>query len=82
VKCACVCARACVYVRERVRSLSEYPCVGGVLCNCWDSHGSTWPDMGVPLWPLVAGGLHDVIRSPSYAEVRMPTKRTQRLHVC
>lgn len=40
------------------------------------------PVMVVLLWPLVVSGLHDVIRSPWYAEVRMPTKRTQRLHVC
>lgn len=36
----------------------------------------------VLLWPLVVRGLHDVIPSPWYAEVRMPTARTQRLHVC
>lgn len=40
------------------------------------------PDAVVLLWPSVVSGLHDVIRSPGYAEVRMPTKRTQRLHVC
>lgn len=36
----------------------------------------------VLLWPSVVGGLHDVIPSPWRAEVRMPTERTQRLHVC
>lgn len=79
----CVCVHKCVH---------EGVCmhVGGHLCVGWHSHGSTRGAPGprtlfffvVLLWPLVVRGLHDVIPSPWYAEVRMPTERTQRLHVC
>lgn len=53
-----------------------------VLFVRWTTGHSEDPDTLAPLWPLVTTGLHDVLRSPWYCEVRMPTKRTQRLHVC
>ena len=76
----CVCVRVCVRVCVCV-------CVGVGFCalpvQSWVSRRSPGgPATVVPLRPLVVSGLHDVIRSPWYAEVRMPTKRTQRLHVC
>lgn len=68
----------CVWVRV---------CAGWYLCllaQSWVNPRSPGPlsFFVVLLWPLVVRGLHDVIPSPWYAEVRMPTERTQRLHVC
>lgn len=68
--CVCVC----------VSVFEEMSVVAGTVIGQPEEPGA--PDVVVLLWPLVVTGLHDVILSPWYAEVRMPTKRTQRLHVC
>lgn len=77
--CVCVCIYICVCGSDSV-------CVGDDLWTSWYSHGSTsgarGPWHGRPALALGGQWQHDVIRSPWYAEVRMPTKRTQRLHVC
>ena len=75
--CVCVSERECVCMCVYVRDGGALSVLAGTVMG---QPGA--PDMVVLLWPLVVSGLHDVIRSPWYAEVRMPTKRTQRLHVC
>lgn len=53
-----------------------------LLVHTKGSRRNPGPWHGRPGLALGGQWLHDVIRSPWYAEVRMPTKRTQRLHVC
>lgn len=71
--CNSVCACVSVYWRGSVHLLVHSRVTPGTPGG---------PDIVVLLWPSVVSDLHDVIRSPWYGEVRMPTKRTQRLHVC
>lgn len=71
--CNSVCSCVSVYWRGSVHLLVHSQVTPGTPGG---------PDIVVLLWPSVVSDLHDVIRSPWYGEVRMPTKRTQRLHVC